>query len=490
MKGSHHNMIRHSRTTSRWGVAVLALGLLTPGAAAWASDAVRGEVVVHAAPGGIQERCVMLARLPGGHYRPSEDDAERALCAIDFHDGSHALCPKLFSTSPGTLVYDLAGGPYAMRAAAFEREVCPSGHIVTTEAVHGAISYKMSVNTRESSATFANASFIYYHFARYFDAAVHVPPAVLRSIDKTHHLQRVARPGEAVSATRPPLKMLHAGWATMVRAEQDPASYKPTDELFSADRKQIYGVMLHPEGRRYGEEVNGSRSSGWGDGQSLDFQKTAPFVALSTDKPLREAIRHGLATGHAASAIPANVRDVQMAYWMRELIDVTLLDYLLGQQDRIGNIDYLNHWVWVEDGQVRQRRAAGREPPPDIAAFSPRLIKRTELGDNDAGVRTSYANFTQRTAMLERLRHYHPRTYRQLLAMARDFNARGPLYQQVRSSYGLSEAEFVRIAGNVRQAAALLQSSCRAGQLRFDLDPEAVVRGQTSTEVKVDCDNS
>ena len=92
--------------------------------------------------------------------------------------------------------------------------------------------------------------------------------------------------------------------------------------------------------------------------------------------------------------------------------------------------------------------------------------------------------------MLERLRHYHPHTYRQLLAMARDFNARGPLYQQVRSSYGLSEAEFVRIAGNVRQAAALLQSSCRAGQLRFDLDPEAVVRGQTSTEVKVDCDNS
>ncbi len=477
----------------RWGltsgVAVSALLLLAFGTSAWASDAVRGETFAHAAPSGIKERCVMLARMPGGHYRAAEEAAERALCAIDFHDGTHALCPKLFSTSPGTLVYDLADGPYAGRAATFEREVCPGGHIVTTEAVHGAISYKMSVNTRETSATFANASFIYYHFARYFDAAVHVPPAVLRSIDKDAHLKRVAREGEAVSATRPPLKMLHAGWATVVRAEQDPASYTPTDELFSADRKQIYGVLLHPEGRRYGEEVNGSRASGWGDGQSRDFQQTAPFVALATDKPLREAIRHGLASGHAGSAIPADVREVQMAYWMRELIDITLLDYLLGQQDRIGNIDYLEHWVWVDGGQVRQQRAAGRQPPGDIAAFAPRRIKRTELGDNDAGVRTSYANFTQRTGMLEALRHYHPHTYRQLLAMARDFDARGALYEQVRSSYGLSSAEFDRIAGNVRQAAALLKSGCHAGKLRFDLDPEAVVLGHGPSEAKVDCDN-
>lgn len=489
MNESRGVVMQRSRSIGSWGAAVLTVAQLALAASAWASDAVRGELVFHAAPGGTTERCVMLARLPGGHYRPTEDAAERALCAIDFHDGTHALCPKLFSTSPGTLVYDLADGPYAARAAAFEREVCPLGHIVTTEAVHGAVSYKMSVNTRETSATFANASFIYYHFARYFDAAVHVPPAVLRSIDKDVHLKRVARMGEAVSATRPPLKMLHAGWTTVVRAEQDPGSYTPTDELFSADRKQLYGVLLRPEGRRYGEEVNGSRASGWGDGQSRDFQQTAPFLALSTDKPLREAIQHGLASGHAGSALPADVREVQMAYWMRELIDITLLDDLLGQQDRIGNIDYLEHWVWVEDGQVRQQRATGRQPPSDIAAFAPRRIKRTELGDNDAGVRTSYANFTQRTGMLEALRHHHPHTYRQLLAMARDFDARGALYDQVRSSYGLSGAEFERISGNVRQAAAVLKASCHAGKLRFDLDPEAVVRGHTPAQAKVDCEN-
>ena len=122
-----------------------------------ASADVRGEAITYTSPNGVQERCVMLARMPRRRYRPQLDEAqERALCAIDFYQPMHALCPKLFTTSPGTLVYDLSGGPYARRPAEFEREVCSTGHVVTTEAVGGAISYKMSVNTRETSATFAN----------------------------------------------------------------------------------------------------------------------------------------------------------------------------------------------------------------------------------------------------------------------------------------------------------------------------------------------
>jgi hypothetical protein len=476
----------------RWwtvgAAAIVTTGLLAMGGAAASSD-VRGDAVIHRSPGGVEERCVMLTRMPGATYRPQGEAQERRLCAIDFHQPTHALCPKLFSTSPGTLVYDLSAGPYARRPAEFEREVCSTGHVVTTEAVGGAISYKMSVNTRETSATFANSSLIYYHFARYFDAAVHVPPAVLRSIDRQVHLERVARRGESVSATRPPLKMLHAGWTVVVRAEQDPASYQPTDELFTPDRKQIYGVLLHPEGRRYGEEVNGSRQSGWGDGASRDFQQTAPFIALASEQPLAEAIRQGLAHGHASSAIPADVRAEQVAFWVRELIDITLLDYLFSQQDRIGNIDYLPHWVWLEDGQVRQLPASGGHPPAEIAARSPRLIKRTELGDNDAGVRLSYANTTQRTGMLERIRHYHPHTYRQLMRLDADFAARGPLHAHLRTTFGLSAAEFDRIAANVKSAAAILRGSCRAGRLRFDADPEAYLRQGRVASAALDCDN-
>jgi len=480
--------VTRTQSPAATGAAALALTFVLAGSAAGSAN-VRGNAVAHASPKGVEERCVMLARMPGAEYRERDVAEEKSFCAIDLHGRTHALCPKLFSTSPGTLIHDLGSGPYAGNPPGFERDICPQGHIAVKEAADEPLSFKMSVNTRETSATFANSSLIYYHFSRYFDSAVHVPPAVFRSMDKDAHLARVSARGESLSAGKPALRMNHAAWVTLAKAERQPASYQPADEILTPDRRQVYGALLHPRGRRYGEEVNGSRKSGWGDGQSRDFQQTSPYVALATDRPLRQAIEEGLARGHRSAAIPADVRMEQLAFWMRELIDITLLDYLFSQQDRIGNIDYLSYWYWVEGGQVRRMPARGGHPPDEIARFSPKLLKRTELADNDAGVRTSYVNYTKRTGMLEHIRHYSAGTYRRLIALDKDLGARGPLHDHVRTTFGLSDAEFAQIASNTRSAAAILRESCRAGRVRFDLDPEAFLRDGKSAEVKLDCDN-
>jgi hypothetical protein len=469
--------------------AALAAALIAlPARDAAASAEVAGTARKFVSPAGVAESCVMLARMPGAAYREADTREEEAFCEIDLHGTTHALCPKLFSTSPGTLIHDLTGGPYAGNAAGFEREVCPRGQVVAREAAAVPISFKMSVNTGTSSATFANAALLYYHYARYLDAAVHVPPAVLRTMDREAHRTRVAVPGERESGARPALRMNHAGWSVLAQAENRPESYPVPDELFTPDRRAVYGVLLHPRGRQYGEEVNGSRRSGWGEGQSRDFQQTAPFVALRSPRPLDAAIADGLAQGHAASALPAAVRREQMVFWMRELIDIVTLDFIFGQQDRVGNIDYLTYWYWVEDGRVRSMPAQGRHTPDEIARFAPKLLKRTELSDNDAGVRTSYLNFTKRTGMLDALRHYDPATYRRLLALAADFEAQGPLWNYTRTSFGLSEGEFRQIVANTREAAAILRAHCAAGRLRFDLDPEAFLRDGAVPERKVDCE--
>ena len=133
--------------------------------------------------------------------------------------------------------------------------------------------------------------------------------------------------------------------------------------------------------------------------------------------------------------------------------------------------------------------AQGAHPPDEIAKFSPKLLKRTELADNDAGVRTSYINYTKRTGMLERIRHYPASTYRRLMALDKDFAARGPLHEHVRSSFGLSDAELAQAVSNTRSASAILRESCRAGRLRFDLEPEQLLRDGKVVEAKVDCDN-
>jgi hypothetical protein len=366
--------------------------------------------------------------------------------------------------------------------------MCPHGKSMPHDTYAGWVAVKMSVNTRQSSATFANASWIYYHLARYFDTAVHVPPAVLRSFDKNSYLKLVAEPGLALSANSAALAMNHAGWLALAAAVRDPASYKPADELLTTDRSQLYGALLRAHGERYGEELNGSRASGWGDGQSRDFQQTAPFIALATDKPLAEAVAEGLRRGWQAHSIPAASAQVQVVYWMRDLAEITLLDHLLSQQDRVGNIDFTRQWLVVDGERVRSLPATGRQPPPELAGKSALLVQRTELGDNDAGVRTSYLNFTRRTGMLAAMRHYPTQTYRRLLALAQDLQAKGPLHEQLRSSYGFSAEEFAHFAANVRDAADTLLASCKAGRLRFDLDPEDyLIKGRADT-IAIDCD--
>jgi hypothetical protein len=456
----------------------------------WGSSDVKGEVREFRSSGGIVERCIALARMPGGAYSAEDAAQEAALCAIDFTDGQSAVCPKVFSTSPGSLIYDLRGGPFAGRAADFEERQCIAGGVVREGVSGPPVSYKMSVNGHSTSATFANSALLYYHFARYFDASAHVPVAVFRSMDTALHRQRVSARGLSLSAGRTSLRMNHAAWQILHDVEGNPDTYSPRDELFTRDG-QVYGVLLRPSGARYNEAVNGTRASGWGDGQNRDFQETAPFRALRNAEPLDGAIAGGLAEAAKnpvlAKATGPDSSATQIAFWMSDLIDVTLLDFIFSQQDRVGNIDYLTYWYWIQDGRVERRPADGRTPPADLAGYHPVLLKRTELGDNDAGVRVGYVNFAKRTGMLEGLRHYRAGVYEKLIALHDDFVAQGPLYVHVRDAYGLSARELEQVVTNTSAAAAILHAQCSAGHLRFDVEPdELLLRGKVEART-IDC---
>ena len=178
----------------------------------------------------------------------------------------------------------------------------------------------------------------------------------------------------------------------------------------------------------------------------------------------------------------------QMVFWMKELTEITLLDYIFSQQDRIGNIDYLSFWYWVDGGEVRRTPATGNKVPEEIAAFHPINLRRTQLNDNDAGGRVPYANFTKKTGMLDKIRHYSPDTYRRLMRLDHDLATQGQLYVYVRDTFGLSDDQFEQVVNNTRQAASILRKTCQEGKLRFDLDPEAFLVKGKADEQKIDCD--
>ena len=471
-------------------MSLSALTLLGISGSLSAAAVTGGTVITHPSPNKIEERCVILYKMPGGEYSSKDSKEEQAYCKIDLYRKSIAMCPKIWSTSPGTIIYQLYAGPYKGNAKKFEASVCSKGKSAVNYTTGKHLKFKNTMNMKGTSGTFSTASLLYYHFSRYFDTHIHVPVAVQRTMDNKEHSQRITQRGAKLTSRKKGL--IHEAWQDMKKAQQKPELYKPTDELFTKDRKQIYGVLLHSPGKRYGVLMNGTRKSGWGDGQNNDFQKTPPFLALRSSQPLKKAIPEGIEEAEKdpliKKAIKSEISDQQMAYWMQDLTEITLLDYIFSQQDRVGNIDFEEYWYWKKGSNIRKKHARTKTPAKNLAKHKPLRIQETFLNDNDAGGRKIYSNFTKKTKMLEKIRHFNPDTYRQLIRLDKDFSKKGKLYAYVKDSFGLSEQQLQQIVTNTNHAAAILKGSCKEKKLRFDLDPDKFFAKKSSKEKRLNCE--
>ena len=439
------------------------------------------------------EQCVVLDHIPGGSYSSKDKKTEEQYCAIDLYSTSTAICPKTWSTSPGTIIFDLSSGEFAHDPGQFEQRICGKGKKAKSHSAGKSYAFKNTMNQRDTSATFSTASLLYYHFSRYFQTHIKVPVAVQRTIDKDEHRKRVTQRGIQLTSPKGGTHMIHAAWVDMDKFEKNPTHYKPTDELFTPDRKQIYGVLLHSPGKRYSAVINGTRKSGWGEGQNRDFQRTPAYLALRGNQPLKEAIKRGIGEARRdhtmAKAMPSRISDEQMVFWMQELTEITLLDFIFSQQDRIGNIDYLSYWYWIEDGDVKRKKAKSKKAPEKIARFNPILLKRTQLNDNDAGGKIQYANYAKKTGMLDGLHHYNPETYKKLIKLDTDFQGKGALYQYTKQTFGLTERQLKQVVDNTHKAAAIIRSGCESGAIRFDLNPDSYFKEKKAESMVVDCNN-
>ena len=82
-----------------------------------------------------------------------------------------------------------------------------------------------------------------------------------------------------------------------------------------------------------------------------------------------------------------------------------------------------------------------------------------------------------------------PVTYRQLIHISNDFTAKGPSYAYLRDTFYLNGGYVDLIAQNTIQAAQILQTACKSGTIKFDLDPENYLVTGKADNSKVDCMN-
>jgi hypothetical protein len=454
------------------------------------------------------EQCFVLDRFSSdsnAHYKAKDAEAEAKLCSIDFASGNIGPCPKTWSTSPGTIVYDLGESKYQGRPDPFEAEYCPQQRALKgkVSGVKRLASFKQSVNGQfgqRTSATYSQASPLYYHFSRYLNATVDVPVAVMRTMNAQAHLNRVAMRGKALAHGG----MIAAGWQVVVSAERNPAGYVPTGDFYYGDSKDglLYGTMLKGPGTRYGPEFNGNIAGRGYSAQYLYIQKTPAFLALASSAGFVEAAQSGLTAARQDPvinrALGPGASNQQMMLWMTELADILLLDHIFSQQDRPGNIDYQWVWYYVDSGgnvkSVKVDSEAARpaintiQAPAEVKQSSQSyLLQKTALNDNDAAGRR-YTNFTKKFGLLAKLRHLHPITYRQLIRLADDFQAKGPLYSYLSNTFALPVQNVAMIVQNTLDAAQVLKANCKSGVLKFDLDFDAYLASQKVDEMKLDCD--
>jgi hypothetical protein len=437
-------------------------------------------------PNGLTEECRILPHIPGGKYSKKDVETEQAYCAIDFYETAKvALCPKTWSTSPGTMVYDITESGKTQR----DYEAMPS--CGGSKRDHNKIAkFKQSMNQHGTSATYSPGPLMYYHLSRYFDTTVDVPVGVYRTMDKDAHYARVAQKAYAKNMGKS--RMIRAGWQWLATSEQNPSHYVPTSDLFTPDRKQIFGDLLGGGGVRYGTEINGIRSGG-GTAQNKDFQNTPAFLALRSSSPLKQAIAEGVKGGRTNAKInhdlgPA-VSDFQMALWMRELSEIVILDYIFAQQDRIGNIDYKwkRYTVDPQAGEVSSEKIDSKSSRAAMK-IEENVVQKTHVNDNDAGGRL-YTNFTKKTKMLEKLRHLGADTYRKLIALNNDFKQQGERYEYFASNFNLGSIELKQLVTLTNEATGILKATCKAGQMHFDLyDPKALLTNM-AVEQTMDCQN-
>ncbi|KRQ07373.1 hypothetical protein [Bradyrhizobium manausense] len=449
MRASH--AMRPVRFTQ---LLLLPLQLLAP-AYAYAGlsvDPARGEQTMQIpVPGRNAEICVVPKHLAAGKYFDKDSEIEIRLCNIDEHKNS-AVCPKLNSTNPGLDLYSLpqGGTPEQVEAAR-----------CNTAGAHKIAKYKLS-----SSCSYTPSILGYYHLSRMLGGIADVPPAVLRTFDLQNHIAL----GRAALAETASNSLIHQTWASLMAQLTAGANGKRRDFLLTDDFTQSYGALSeNPKHESfYKEFFNGGANN---VARAVNFRDRNPVVQM-----LARNVDISTLVGRSFTT-----ENVQEMVQLKDAADLIVLDTLMNQQDRFGNIHYLTTYYYLDaadpEGDGSPKLKSSKDLTPEEAArLGAVQLKKMLLKDNDCGV--AKENIANRVGLADRIAHIDPKTYlllQQFDAVAdstetKDFFVRELVF---------TADDYANVRRNLKDLAAKLHQACLKGVLKLDLDLQAHFSTQT-----------
>jgi len=393
------------------------------------------------------EICVVPKHFPGGQYSDKDASSESELCGLNERTNA-AVCPKTNSTNPGL---DFYGLPDGATPKSVEDAHCKNAKMVAK--------YKLS-----TSCSYTPSILGYYHMSRILGGVADAPPAVVRTFDLQQHIAQ----GRIAMAEVPASALIHQTWAALMAQLTAGAKATKRDLLLTDDFTQSYGALsVSPKKESFYKEF---------------FSGGANNVARAANFRDKNPIVQMLARPADASALVGRsftAQNVQTMMQLKDAADLIVIDTLMNQQDRFGNIHYLETYYYLDrkdqnpDGTPKLK-SSRKLKPEEVTQLGAVQIKTMLLKDNDCGV--DKTNIAKQAGLAQRIAHIDPVTYRRLLQL--DAMMDSPATREFFSQELLFTAsDYAGFRQNLKDLATRLHQACSQGKLKLDLDLQAHFSG-------------
>jgi hypothetical protein len=167
---------------------------------------------------------------------------------------------------------------------------------------------------------------------------------------------------------------------------------------------------------------------------------------------------------------------------LRDAANLIIMDTLMNQQDRFGNIHFYETYYYRDskdrnpDGTAKLK--SSRDLTPEQAEQDGAVrVKEMLLKDNDCGV--TKQNVAKQAGLSERIAHIDPNTYRRLLQL--DATADSPETKEFFvQELVFTQNDYANVRKNIKTLAIKLHQACSQGKLRPDLDLQAHFSSEVS----------
>lgn len=428
-------------------------------------DETRGEKIIKFDVPGRQrqEICVIPKHIANTSYGDKDVKREKKLCELNFYE-SAAVCPKLNSTNPGLDIHDIPEGFTLKQVTDNKCEIKDPnqepGQKKPKDLAKKIAKYKLS-----TSCSYTPSILAYYHVSRFLGDVLNVPVAVLRTVDLRNHIAW----GNLALKESKPNDTIHITWASLMQQLTKGAGASRKDYLLTNAADQSYGALVEAPKKDffYKEFFNG----GVGPVRTQNFMAKNPIFAQLAK------------SGPVSVGRDFNADNLQRMVQLRDAANMIVLDSLLSQEDRMGNIAYYNRYFLLDDKEPTADGQATLKSfdekglkKAQIDASKTLQVKEMLLKDNDCGV--SRDNIDRKFNLTGKIAHIDPTVYQNLLRM--NAVADQPEFK----SFFLTELvfsadDFQKYRKNVADVTKQLHDACVQKRLSLDLDLQSHFSGKT-----------